>query len=52
MADIPAPTGIVNTQQVVEVDSFRIRQLQELEVLRLLEMEYNTLDPTRGYEIR
>jgi hypothetical protein len=52
MADVQAPTVNINTQQAIEIDDSRNRVLMELEVLRLLEMEMNTLDPQRGYEVR
>ena len=52
MADIPAPTVVINTQQAVEVDNFRERTLQEQTFLKALEQEMMLLEPQRGYEIR
>jgi len=57
MADIQAPSGVVNTQQVVAIDSFRERQLLELSLLKAMETSIDALESTpdgrgRGYEIR
>lgn len=52
MADVQGPSTLVNTQQTEAIDNFREQQLLELEQVRLLEMEYNALDPSRGFEIR
>jgi hypothetical protein len=52
MADIQAPTAVVNTQQAVEVDNLAERRLLEQEFLKLLERQMTLLDPLRGYEVR
>jgi hypothetical protein len=52
MADINAPTIIVNTQQSIETDDFRQRQLLEAQFLKELEIRTQALDPNWGFEVR
>lgn len=52
MADIQAPTAIIDTQQSITSYDFQARKLAEERLLKQYEQTMNSLDPARGYEVR